>query len=256
MRFTLARSLGSRRKWISDGQGCNESSGAKRSPAVASAPSPRPSGCRQAATTDRHGLRPRAVQEVGQTAAACTPRSAKRARCPNRGELLRSRHRHLPLGGPSAPAAAPSAGGEGQAPSFPSIARRGRNGWPKAVDTLKLRSVVATAVRPRHLADTAQPVHRKQMAAIRRRHPQMRSRASPLIFWGGHRGEGRKRCGGPSNSGHGESCGRAGLLQPQHRGRCSELQGRCARCATYSRSLGLLAACRAGWPPPSQQIKA
>jgi len=89
---------------------------------------------------------------------------------------------------------------------------------------------------------------------IRRRHPRSRSRCSPLIFWGRHRGRAEgvaaaaTRRRGPER--------RAGLLQPQHSRRCKRLAGAGApvECNLLP-VLGLLAACRQ-LAPPSQPNQA
>jgi len=75
---------------ISDWQGCNESSGGKRSPAVATAPSPRPSGCRHGCD-DRSALCLRTSRHVQEVVNAAAAHDREEGACLPTGEELRSR---------------------------------------------------------------------------------------------------------------------------------------------------------------------
>lgn len=162
-------------------------------------------------------------------------------RCPNRGECYAAGTATFLLGGPICTrscAFCQVEKGQAPVPCDPEEAER----VAEAVHTLGLRYVVLTAVARDDLADHGAGLFTAAMAAIRRRNPLVAIEVLTPDFWGGHR-----------NPAEGQRAQRERLQQVlraqpvcfNHNLETVErLQGEVRRGATYSRSLGLLAAAR------------
>jgi lipoic acid synthetase len=162
-------------------------------------------------------------------------------RCPNRAECYAAGTATFLLGGPICTrSCAFCQVDKGQAPA-PLDADEAER-VAEAVATLRLSTVVLTAVARDDLADHGAGLFTATMAAIRRRTPGVGIEVLTPDFWGGHRDEAegsaaqRRRlatvlAAAPVCFNHN--------LEPVER-----LQGEVRRGATYSHSLGLLAAAR------------
>ncbi|APD47330.1 lipoyl synthase [Synechococcus sp. CS-602] len=180
-----------------------------------------------------------AVQEVVKQQRLHT--ICEEGRCPNRGECYAAGTATFLLGGPICTRSCAFCQVEkGQAP-VPFDADEAER-VAEAVDTLKLRYVVLTAVARDDLADHGASLFTGTMAAIRRRHPQIAIEVLTPDFWGGHRGEAE------GVAAQQQRLGVVLAAEPvcfnHNIETVQRLQGQVRRGATYSRSLGLLAACR------------
>ena len=163
-------------------------------------------------------------------------------RCPNRGECYAAGTATFLLGGPVCTrscAFCQVEKGQAPAPHDPLEAHR----VAEAVAALGLTAVVLTAVARDDLDDHGASLFTTTMAAIRQRTPQVAIEVLTPDFWGGHREEAaavsaqRRRL---------RTVLEARPVCFNHNLETVErLQGEVRRGATYSRSLGLLAAARA-----------
>lgn len=162
-------------------------------------------------------------------------------RCPNRAECYAAGTATFLLGGPVCTrSCAFCQVDKGEAPAPFDAAEAGR--VAEAVSALKLRYVVLTAVARDDLEDHGACLFTGTMAAIRRLDPDVQIEVLTPDFWGGHRDE---------VEGRAAQARRLALVlaaEPvcfNHNLETVErLQGEVRRGATYSRSLGLLAAAR------------
>ncbi|WP_438982913.1 lipoyl synthase [Vulcanococcus sp.] len=162
-------------------------------------------------------------------------------RCPNRGECYASGTATFLLGGPICTRSCAFCQVEkGQAPSPFDAGEAER--VAEAVEAMGLRYVVLTAVARDDLADHGACLFTNAMAAIRRRNPLIAIEVLTPDFWGGYREDAeavsaqRQRLAAVLNA---EPVCFNHNLETVER-----LQGEVRRGATYSRSLGLLAAAR------------
>jgi lipoic acid synthetase len=162
-------------------------------------------------------------------------------RCPNRGECYAAGTATFLLGGPICTRSCAFCQVEkGQAPVAhdPGEAER----VAEAVTSLGLRYVVLTAVARDDLNDHGACLFTDTMAAIRRRNPLVAIEVLTPDFWGGHRQEAeglaaqRQRLATVLEA--------APVCFNHNLETVERLQGEVRRGATYSRSLGLLAAAR------------
>lgn len=162
-------------------------------------------------------------------------------RCPNRGECYAAGTATFLLGGPICTRSCAFCQVEkGLAPAAfdPQEAER----VAEAVHTLGLRYVVLTAVARDDLADHGASLFTGTMAAIRQRNPLVAIEVLTPDFWGGHRDEAEGR------RAQRERLRQVLDAEPvcfnHNLETVARLQGEVRRGATYSRSLGLLAAAR------------
>ena len=162
-------------------------------------------------------------------------------RCPNRGECYAAGTATFLLGGPICTRSCAFCQVEkGQAPAPYDAAEAER--VAEAVEAMGLRYVVLTAVARDDLADHGAGLFTAAIAAIRRRNPLIAIEVLTPDFWGGYRDEGeaiaaqRQRLAAVLAAE--PVCFNHNLETVQR------LQGEVRRGATYSRSLGLLAAAR------------
>jgi lipoic acid synthetase len=162
-------------------------------------------------------------------------------RCPNRAECYAAGTATFLLGGPICTrSCAFCQVDKGQAPA-PLDADEAER-VAEAVATLRLSTVVLTAVARDDLADHGAGLFTATMAAIRRRTPRVGIEVLTPDFWGGHRDEAegltaqRQRLAAVLTAA--PACFNHNLETVER------LQGEVRRGATYRRSLGLLAAAR------------
>ncbi|WP_398324717.1 lipoyl synthase [Vulcanococcus sp.] len=162
-------------------------------------------------------------------------------RCPNRGECYASGTATFLLGGPICTrscAFCQVEKGQAPAPFDPDEAER----VAKAVETMRLRYVVLTAVARDDLHDHGACLFTNAMAAIRARNPLIAIEVLTPDFWGGYREEAEAITAQRQRL--------AAVLEARpvcfnHNLETVErLQGEVRRGATYRRSLALLAAAR------------
>ncbi|MEY3751460.1 MAG: lipoyl synthase, partial [Cyanobacteriota bacterium] len=162
-------------------------------------------------------------------------------RCPNRGECYAAGTATFLLGGPICTRSCAFCQVEkGQAPA-PFDAHEAER-VADAVQAMRLRYVVLTAVARDDLADHGACLFTRTMAAIRARNPLIAIEVLTPDFWGGHRGEAE------AIAAQRQRLAAVLIAEPvcfNHNLETVErLQGEVRRGATYHRSLGLLAAAR------------
>jgi lipoic acid synthetase len=162
-------------------------------------------------------------------------------RCPNRAECYAAGTATFLLGGPICTrSCAFCQVDKGQAPA-PLDADEAER-VAEAVATLRLSTVVLTAVARDDLADHGAGLFTATMAAIRRRTPGVGIEVLTPDFWGGHRDEAE---GSAAQRRRLATVLAAAPVCFNHNLETVErLQGEVRRGATYSHSLGLLAAAR------------
>jgi lipoic acid synthetase len=162
-------------------------------------------------------------------------------RCPNRAECYAAGTATFLLGGPICTrSCAFCQVDKGQAPA-PLDADEAER-VAEAVATLRLSTVVLTAVARDDLADHGAGLFTATMAAIRRRTPGVGIEVLTPDFWGGHRDEAE---GSAAQRRRLATVLAAAPVCFNHTLETVErLQGEVRRGATYSHSLGLLAAAR------------
>jgi len=162
-------------------------------------------------------------------------------RCPNRAECYAAGTATFLLGGPICTrSCAFCQVDKGQAPA-PLDADEAER-VAEAVATLRLSTVVLTAVARDDLADHGAGLFTATMAAIRRRTPRVGIEVLTPDFWGGHRDEAE---GSAAQRRRLATVLAAAPVCFNHNLETVErLQGEVRRGATYSHSLGLLAAAR------------
>jgi lipoic acid synthetase len=162
-------------------------------------------------------------------------------RCPNRAECYAAGTATFLLGGPICTrSCAFCQVDKGQAPA-PLDADEAER-VAEAVATLRLSTVVLTAVARDDLADHGAGLFTATMAAIRRRTPGVGIEVLTPDFWGGHRDEAE---GSAAQRRRLATVLAAAPVCLNHNLETVErLQGEVRRGATYSHSLGLLAAAR------------
>jgi lipoic acid synthetase len=162
-------------------------------------------------------------------------------RCPNRGECYAAGTATFLLGGPICTRSCAFCQVEKGLAPVP-FDRQEAERVAEAVHTLGLRYVVLTAVARDDLADHGSGLFTATMAAIRRRNPLVAIEVLTPDFWGGHRDEAE---GQRAQRERLQQVLRAEPVCFNHNLETVErLQGEVRRGATYTRSLGLLAAAR------------